>query len=86
MRSGWGEHVLPESRAQHAVLYGSTNRSHLGIDKRYQGKRSIQAIAPGLSFPALVFHSRQAIVAYTPDTYILSADRSIASPRGPPCA
>jgi hypothetical protein len=87
IKTASASHVLAAGRSEHAAVYSSNipNKAHLGIDKRYQGKRII-AICPSLFRLQLAEYQESCIVFCSTDPEIVSVDSVITSLRGPPCA
>ena len=82
-----GKTQHPVGKTVHYIAFKSnhSNKFHLSLDKRYQGKYPFQVIT---------FSPLEAILAYAEirrkyavcDQAIKSFDRSVTSLRGPPCA
>lgn len=80
-------HVMPAGRSEQQVVYNNyvPNRSHLAIDKRYQGKRVIEAGSCQFRLTP-PFYQELCVKFYSTDQAIVSANPVITSLRGPPCA
>jgi hypothetical protein len=87
IKAALASHVLPAGRSEQQVVYNNyiPNRSHLAIDKRYQGKRVIEA-GPCQFRLNPPYYRELCVKFYSTDQDIISADLVITSLRGPPCA